>query len=297
MAGTHRMTLWERKERDRCIRRLAAVLLVPVDLLFAAPYLYLMLIPVWALAVIPAWFLSVSDPALIGLLADAGLVVGAVVLVMVRSRGVASTVLGRLGATPVPSGEMRHVRSALEMMTIAAGVAPQPSLWLIDSDAVNALAVGMSADDMRFAVTRGMLENLSVDELTAVFAHLIARVASGDVFADTLSTTVIATVIPSDGVPRGSLPGRRKRSAISLQRADTDAQFLLRNPDILYDALLSIARHDNTVAGAGDLVGVLFVSWPGFKGDLAFIGDDDVRRVERVERLRHEPLPERHGHA
>ena len=64
-------------------------------------------------------------------------------------------------------------------MAVAAGVSP-PSVRVIDSSTVNAVAVGLSMDDVTLFVTSGFLEQLDRDERQAVVAHLVGSVGNGD---------------------------------------------------------------------------------------------------------------------
>jgi len=64
-------------------------------------------------------------------------------------------------------------------MAVAAGV-PAPSLRVIDSATVNAVAVGLTDRDASVLVTNGFLERLDRDERQAIVAHLIGSVGNGD---------------------------------------------------------------------------------------------------------------------
>ena len=64
-------------------------------------------------------------------------------------------------------------------MAVAAGIRTPP-VRVIDSDAVNAVAVGLTIDDATILVTTGFLERLDRDERQAVVAHLVGSVGNGD---------------------------------------------------------------------------------------------------------------------
>ncbi|HEX4994370.1 MAG TPA: M48 family metalloprotease, partial [Methylomirabilota bacterium] len=64
----------------------------------------------------------------------------------------------------------RRLVNVVEEMAIAAGV-PRPRIWVVPDDDPNAFATGMTADRAHVAVTAGLLERLSRDELQAVVAH------------------------------------------------------------------------------------------------------------------------------
>ena len=75
--------------------------------------------------------------------------------------------------------EERQLSNVVEEMAIAAGVKP-PKLLIIDTDAVNAAAMGTEVDDATVLVTRGLLDKLDRDETQAVVGHVIGSVGNGD---------------------------------------------------------------------------------------------------------------------
>jgi Zn-dependent protease with chaperone function len=75
--------------------------------------------------------------------------------------------------------EERQLRNVTEEMAIAAGLKP-PRLLIIDSDVVNAAAVGVGIDDATVLVTRGLLDKLDRDETQAVVGHVIGSIGNGD---------------------------------------------------------------------------------------------------------------------
>jgi Zn-dependent protease with chaperone function len=75
--------------------------------------------------------------------------------------------------------EERQLRNVVEEMAVAAGVKP-PRLLIIESDTVNAAAMGTEIDDATVLVTRGLLDKLDRDETQAVIGHVIGSVGNGD---------------------------------------------------------------------------------------------------------------------
>ena len=75
--------------------------------------------------------------------------------------------------------EEGQLRNITEEMAIAAGIKP-PRLLIIDSDVVNAAAVGVGIDDATVLVTRGLLDKLDRDETQAVVGHVIGSIGNGD---------------------------------------------------------------------------------------------------------------------
>jgi Zn-dependent protease with chaperone function len=89
--------------------------------------------------------------------------------------------LERTGTRPPNERDLeeRQLRNVVEEMAIAAGLAP-PRLLIIDSDAVNAAAVGVGLDDATVLATRGLLDKLDRDETQAVVGHVIGSIGNGD---------------------------------------------------------------------------------------------------------------------
>jgi heat shock protein HtpX len=75
--------------------------------------------------------------------------------------------------------EERQLQNVVEEMAIAAGIAP-PRLLIIDTDVVNAAAIGVGVDDATVLVTRGLLDKLDRDETQAVVGHVIGSIGNGD---------------------------------------------------------------------------------------------------------------------
>jgi Zn-dependent protease with chaperone function len=68
----------------------------------------------------------------------------------------------------------------VETLAIGAGL-PFPRVGLIDSDARNAFACGISEASAVVVATRGLVDALDDDELSAVIAHEIAHIRNGDI--------------------------------------------------------------------------------------------------------------------
>ncbi len=74
----------------------------------------------------------------------------------------------------------RRLRNVVEEMAIAAGL-PVPAVYVLDDEpGMNAFAAGRRPGDAAVAVTRGLLERLSRDELQGVVAHEFSHILNGD---------------------------------------------------------------------------------------------------------------------
>ena len=95
--------------------------------------------------------------------------------------------------------EQRQYVNVVEEMAIAAGV-PRPRIWLVPDDDPNAFATGRDPATANIAVTQGLLERLSRDELQGVVAHEMAHVRNYDTRLMTLLAGMVgAILLVSDG--------------------------------------------------------------------------------------------------
>jgi heat shock protein HtpX len=72
---------------------------------------------------------------------------------------------------------------------------PMPAVYLIETDQPNAFATGRDPHHSAVAVTRGLLQSLSREELAGVIAHELAHIKN----RDTLTMTVAATIAGAIG--------------------------------------------------------------------------------------------------
>jgi Zn-dependent protease with chaperone function len=73
----------------------------------------------------------------------------------------------------------RQLVNVVQEMAVAAGVRPPP-VRIIDSPAVNAVAIGLTIDDATILVTKGFLDRLDREQRQAIVAHLVGSVGNGD---------------------------------------------------------------------------------------------------------------------
>lgn len=108
----------------------------------------------------------------------------------------------------------RMLINVTEEMAVAAGV-PRPRLWIIADDDPNALATGLGPDSSHIAVTAGLLQLCSRDELQAVVAHEMAHVRNYDVRLMTMLAGLVGAIaVLHDGMMRlmmhGGMRGGRR---------------------------------------------------------------------------------------
>jgi len=141
------------------------------------------------------------SPLAMGVLAGAGL---GLVLSMGGAAwswfGGASTLLRMTHARPIEKHEDPELFNVVEEMSIAAGL-PMPRVYLVRDSAMNAFATGRDPTRGVVAVTTGLREKLTREELQAVIAHEMAHIRHLDIrFAMLVATMVGLIVVVSDGL-------------------------------------------------------------------------------------------------
>ncbi|MBR1460820.1 M48 family metalloprotease [bacterium] len=193
-----------------------------------------------------------------------------------------------------------------------------PKLYLINTAAMNAFATGRNKDRAVVAVTRGLLEKLTPEEISGVVGHELSHIEHGDMFLMSVLSILAGFVsILADAFWRGSLFGRssdRDRSgivmliglalaifapitasliklAVSRSReymADAKGAQICGNPLYLASALNKIKNDMVPLPNAGQATAHLYISNP-FKGDVFSRlmsthpdTDDRIRKLENM---------------
>jgi len=101
----------------------------------------------------------------------------------------------------------------VEEMRLAAGMPAMPEVYVIDDPAPNAFATGMNPNKSVVAVTTGLINMMSRDELQGVVAHEISHILNRDIRYMTLATIMVGTVaILSQLYLRSMMFGGMRRS-------------------------------------------------------------------------------------
>src|SRR5262245_3457666 len=102
----------------------------------------------------------------------------------------ADTLVLRLhNAREVGRGDAPELFDMVEGLASRAGL-PMPKLYLMENPQPNAFATGRNPQNAAVAVTTGLLQQLSAEEVAGVVAHELAHVKN----RDTLTMTVAATI-------------------------------------------------------------------------------------------------------
>lgn len=87
----------------------------------------------------------------------------------------------------------KQLYNVVEEMKVSAGLQFMPKVYLIEADYMNAFASGYSEKSAMVAITRGLIEKLDRDELTAVMAHELSHIRHMDIKL-TLMASVLSNI-------------------------------------------------------------------------------------------------------
>ena len=71
---------------------------------------------------------------------------------------------------------------------------PMPKIYVIPDDSPNAFATGRNPDHAAVAVTRGILNLLSDEELEGVLAHELGHVRNRDILTSSVAATLAGAI-------------------------------------------------------------------------------------------------------
>ncbi len=108
-------------------------------------------------------------------------------------------ILRMVGANPVTVDEEPQLHNVVEEMAIAAGIR-KPRVCVIETDALNAFATGMTPSRSTIGVTRGLLDALNREELQGVIGHEMGHIVNWDIrYATAVGVIVGLIALVSDG--------------------------------------------------------------------------------------------------
>ena len=213
----------------------------------------------------------VGLPWLVG--AVAGIVVGALAVVGLRLS--AWRLLVRLTRGSAPRGADQEIlENVLEGLCVSHGI-PAPSLRVIRSDSINALAAARTPAHSAIVITTGAVEQLERIELEGLLAHHLCRIRRGDAAFETLAGVLLAWPLGAVGWLRRPVMGRVLPAGRSLE-ADFEAVSLTRYPPGLLSALMTLSRQSAQVPSSTVAALHMWIDEPDW-------GTDDTIRHPRLE--------------
>src|SRR5437588_2663959 len=96
-------------------------------------------------------------------------------------------------ARPVTREELPRVYDVVERLTQRVGL-PMPKIYVIPTDSPNAFATGRNPRHASVAVTQGILNLLSDEELEGVLAHELGHVNNRDILISSIAATIAGAV-------------------------------------------------------------------------------------------------------
>ncbi len=248
-------------------------------------------------------------------------VVGLVLAAVAWGQG-SEIVLASSGAEEIGRDDDRELVNIVEELSIASGL-PRPRIYVVPDDALNAFATGRSPKEGVVAVTRGLRNKLSRDELQGVMAHEMAHIGNYDTRLMVLMAVIVGSVaIMADWYLRSMRYARYTRSssrnkgqaalvigaillailapivasllqfAVSRKReylADATAARMTRNPGALADALEKLAHSGEKLKAANRGTQHLFIVNPFRQAQKlrnAFATHPPLQdRIDRLRRL------------
>ncbi|HEY5890656.1 MAG TPA: zinc metalloprotease HtpX [Acidimicrobiia bacterium] len=96
-------------------------------------------------------------------------------------------------AKPVEEHQLPQVYSIVRNLTMRTGL-PMPRIYVIESPQPNAFATGRNPKNAAVAVTTGILQMLTNDELEGVLAHELAHVANRDILISSIAAMMAAAL-------------------------------------------------------------------------------------------------------
>ena len=139
----------------------------------------------------------------------------AFIATLVSYFGGASAVLGMSRARQIQHADDPQLFNVVEEMCLAGGV-PLPKIYLIDDTAMNAFATGRNPANASVAITLGLREKLTRDELQGVMAHELSHVRNYDILFAMMMAVMVGTLVMLSQVFMRSLwfggGSRRRRS-------------------------------------------------------------------------------------
>lgn len=105
-----------------------------------------------------------------------------------------SAILSMAGARPIEKKDDPQLFNVVEELAIAGGM-PLPAVYLIDDPSLNAFATGRDPAHAAVAITTGLRQSLSRDELAGVMAHELAHVRHYDIRLMMLMATLVGLIV------------------------------------------------------------------------------------------------------
>lgn len=213
----------------------------------------------------------------------------AFVLTLASYYGGSSALLGISKARQITKADDPQLFNVVDELCLAGGL-PTPKVYLIGDSAMNAFATGRDPKHASVAITTGLRDKLSRDELQGVIAHELSHVRHYDIlFATLMAVMVGVLVMLCDVFLRsvfwGGVGGRRRRrgskdggGALYIILVVVAIILAIISPILAKIIQMSLSRQREYLADAGSVE--LTRNPAGLAGALAKLsGDEEVLEV------------------
>ena len=102
-------------------------------------------------------------------------------------------VLRMHNARPVSRADAPELVGLVEQLAQSGGL-PMPKVYLLETEQPNAFATGRNPDNSAVAVTRGLMQACSREELAGVIAHELAHIKNRDTLIMTITATLAGAI-------------------------------------------------------------------------------------------------------
>ena len=98
-------------------------------------------------------------------------------------------------AKKIGPDDHRRLYNVVEEMKIASGLDKMPDIYIVDDPGLNAFATGRNPDRAAIAITSGLLQKLSRDELQGVIGHELAHIKNRDVLLMAMCSILLGSIV------------------------------------------------------------------------------------------------------
>lgn len=106
-----------------------------------------------------------------------------------------SMLLSIARARKISRDDHPRLYNVVEEMKIASGLEKMPDIYIIDDPALNAFATGRNPSRASVAITSGLLQKLSRDELQGVIAHEMSHIKNRDVLFMAMCSVILGSIV------------------------------------------------------------------------------------------------------
>ncbi len=131
-------------------------------------------------------------------------------------------VLARYRAKPVEPADAPRLHAIVDRLVARAGL-PKPKLYVLPEAAPNAFATGRNPTHAAVAVTRGLLDQMTDEEVEGVVAHELAHIKNRDILIASVAATIAGAIAVLGSMARfgaifgGAHTGRDERGGNVLE--------------------------------------------------------------------------------